>query len=283
MSKIHEIRKNSKNGKNATTDEAAENRKDNLTPNGVPGVSESATVSFNGAQATAKKGDRTFEPLTVEYIEKMVASLMRNPSISLKHKSPQFYADLQVRAELMSQAAKLATTPADTFVKTLMAEQVGGGALDASKLVRDAARQLLWLFSMDVQRDRRVASERDDSNDVSEEAYGKYPGGEERPAPPTEDEARIAYAEAHAWLSTLADLLPASEDERIYLNLENGLEYAQVNKPRQDGEANWVMIYDFEEALASQIVKNEATFAAKAARHVENNKAKFAALAAMVA
>lgn len=283
MGKIHEIKAKdkSKAAEKTTAEKAADNRCDNLTPNGVPGVSESATAGFNGAQPRAKV-DRAFEPLALVYIGKAVESMTRQPSLKLKQSSPQFYADLLVRRDLIKAALKASPTPAQAFVNTVMATQIGGGSLDATKLVRDLARQLLWIFAMDVARDRRVPSERDDSNDFSDAAFGPYPGGEEREMLPTEDEARIAFAEAHAWLAAIADLIPVDEDERIFLNLDKGLEFAQVNQPI-DGEANYVMIYDFEQALDEQIKKNEENFKARAERHVLANKAKFAALAALAA
>lgn len=283
MSKVHEIRKSkSKVAEKSTAEKAADNRCDNLTPNGVPGVNEAATAGFNGAQPSAK-ADRAFEPLAIDYIGRAVESMTRAPSLKLKSSSPQFYADLLVRRDLVKEAIKLTENDLPkAFVNVVMATQVGGGSLDAIKVVRDLSRQLLWIFAMDVQRDRRVASERDDSNDFAEEAFGKYPGGEERPPLPTEDEARIAYAEAHAWLSNIADLIPIDEDERVFLNLDKGLEYAQVNRP-VNGEANWVHLYDFEEALEHQLMANEESFKKRAERHVQANKAKFAALAALAA
>lgn len=255
---------------------------DNLTPNGVPGVDDTYSAAFNGAQS--KHDGRDFEPLAKDYIARVVESMLRMPSARLRQSSPQYYADLKVRRELIGEAMKGAgNNPSKAFVNALMATQVGGGSLDAVRLVRDAARQLLWIFAVDVQRDRRTAG--DDNREVTdfERAFGSYPGNDEEPEHPTEADARVAYAEAHAWLSSLADLIPVDEEERMFLALDKGLEYASLptGATGLDGKPEYENCYDFEQALEAQIAKNEESFKRRAERHVQATKEKFAALAAL--
>ena len=249
----------------------------------------------------APKG-QTMEPLTLQYIDAGVFSLTRAPSPNLKNEN--FKNDLLYWSTLAKQALKLAPNPSAALIA--MVQHVGSteGVLQAVRIIRSVMGQVLWQASVDIAKDRRppkhVLSENDlafaklDSmlnvarEDQLRESDDDAPSGldptraQDYVAPPTEDEAYDSLVEANAWLSSLAELLPADEDEAKFLGLSDGLEYTQ-RKVTQPWGDEYLPIHSPDEAVEYQIERNEESFAKRAARRIEARRDSFAALAKLCA
>jgi hypothetical protein len=213
----------------------------------------------------------TMNPLSKTYLAKAIQNLTRMPSPKLKD---DFRATLMHWRALALMALRTADEPT-AFVNVVLATVESEGSFDALRLIRNVGQQILWQASVDIQRDRRLASELEQNG---------FQDGEEDHIdadyvpPPVEDEAIDAFVEAHGWLSTLADQLPNDEDDRIRLGLEHGLEFTQI----QEGD-NWVRVYDVHVAIDLQLKKNVASMKRRDNDKVLARKGAMLALAKLAA
>lgn len=207
--------------------------------------------------------------LSIKYIEGAVTSLTRRPSPKLKE---SFRATLDHWRKL-TLVALVNTPAAQALINVVMALVETEGAFEARRLLSNVSGQVLWQASIDVQRDRRTASE-------AEETQSGFQDGEpdhvdaDAEIPPTEDDAVNALAEAHGWLSAIADLLPIDDGDRERLGLTDGLEVCK----RKEGD-EWRSVYDVDQAVEIQIAKNEESLRRRNAAKILARRDAFAALA----
>lgn len=254
--------------------------------------------------ATKSKG-RTMEPLTISYIEAGVNSLTRAPSPNLKNEN--FRADLLHWGMITKQALTLAPTPSAALIAVVQHVGSTEGTLMALRIIRSVMGQVLWQASVDIYKDRHPKPSQPKPMSENELVYAKLdsllnvprdmqlnetddeaPAGldptrdQDYVAPPTEAEAFDALVEANAWLGSIATLLIEDANEAEFFGLTDGLEYTQrkVTEPWGD---EYIPIHSAEEAVELQLLKNEESFAKRAARRIEARKDSFAALARLCA
>lgn len=249
----------------------------------------------------APVSNEKLSPLAREYVARAVESLTRTPSPNLK--SADFRATLLHWRAVAIQCLGATKSPAQALVVAIQAIASNEGTLQAKRLVDNVMGQALWNASVDI--DRAEYRENRTAGDVEQamrERIGAFADEELRhdstthPAgldperdpdyvePPTMEEAIEALVEVNAWLGMLADLLPADDTERLFLQLEGGLAYTQ-RKTTSDitGEDMYEPVTDVDEAVEIQRQKNKASFAARTARRMEAQKGTFAAIAKLAA
>ena len=232
------------------------------------------------SERSAPRESSGMDALAKQLIAEAVQSATRMPSPNLKNAG--FRATLMHRRQLLILALKTADEPT-AFCNVVCAIGQAEGGFEALRFVRDTGRQLLWQTSVHVARARRTQSE------VEETSSGYVGDGEpthedsDAVQAVTEDEALDSFAEAHAWLSNVADLLPVDEDDRIRLGLEDGLEFAQRRVVDGAGEVHWTRIYDLDEAIEYQLEQNVESMKRKDGAVIAKRKDAFKALAALAA
>jgi len=214
----------------------------------------------------------TMNPLAKTYLANAVSNLTRQPSSKLKD---DFRATLHHWRSLTIMALKTADEPT-ALVNVVLATVESEGTFDAMRLVRNVSQQLLWQASVDVQRDRRTASETTQSS--FQDGMDTHCDAD-TVIPPSEDEAVDALVEAHGWLSTIADLLPNDDEDRARLGIDGGLEYTQT---KQDDDT-WVRVYSVNEAIDLQLAKNIESMKRRDGQKVLQRKDAFIALAKLAA
>lgn len=240
-------------------------------------------------------------PLAREYVARSVESLTRTPSPNLK--SADFKATLMHWRAVMLQCLGATKSPASALVVAVQALASNEGTLMAKRLIDNVMGQALWNASVDIDRaDYRENRTAGDVEQSMRERVGAFADEEMRhdanthPAgldperdpdyvePPTADEARDALIEVNGWLGMIADLLPADDAEREFLQLTDGLAYTQCKSTSDlTGEDRWDAVNDVDEAVELQREKNKASFAARTARRIEAQKGTFAAIAKLAA
>lgn len=219
----------------------------------------------------AKHTDRRepLDKLAKGYLSQAVDSLRRVPATAL---SEQFRGRLLVYRHMIGRlvASGKAKGEAAIVVGVVGALAVdGAGKVDAIVFLRQVMGQIMWSASMDIARLRRPTRDRDETReapigmrDMSDHAdtIAGIAGPDTNPTAVLDEVDIYSSVESlHGFLSTVADTLADTEDERIYLRLESGLSYAdeRIDDANFPGGAKWEPVFDLDKAMDLQLVKNQ--------------------------
>jgi len=235
----------------------------------------------------------TLDGLARQYALKGLEAFQRTPSPNL---SDNFRAQLLHFRELIRELHNHKVTGLGrimaTMVGVLAIDQ--RGKIDAVSFLRQIMRQAVWQASTDIERWRRA------------EAKGtarRFGEDEDRPAPMgmegmsdhadaiqgvggsseavlfNEADCLAALIEVNGWLTAFADAICDDQNDRIYLGLEDGLQY--LDKPGLIA-GSWVGVYDPEEAIDLQLVKNREALAKRDADRAQRRRVQLAQLGALL-
>lgn len=253
------------------------------------------------SKAAEQLGQPRLVPLARNYLAQSIDAVCRIPSPNLKN--TEFRATLLHWRAVMLQSIAATKNHASAFTVAIQAIASSEGALQAKRLIDNVMGQSLWSATVDIGRARARADQTAGDVEMAlRERVGAFANEELRgdadpfpmgldPArdpdnvePPSEEEAIEALENVNAWLSMIADLLPADDAERQFLGLEDGLPYTQRKDTSDiDGETVYVAVHDINEALEIQLEKNKASFAARTAKRMAAQKDTFAAIARLAA
>ena len=230
--------------------------------------------------------------LAKQYVLKGFESLQRTPSPNL---SDAYRAQLLHLRSMVNQVHKAGVRGIGrltaTIVGVLAVDQ--RGKIDAISFLRQIMRQAVWQASVDIARyraaeakgTRRIGEDEDRDapygmqgmSDHSDAIAGVR--GSSEAVEVNEADAIAALVEVNGFLSAFADTLCDDENDRLYLGLEDGLSY--IDKPGLMA-GSWVGVYDVEEAIDIQLVKNQEGLAKRDADRAERRRAQLASLAAVL-
>jgi hypothetical protein len=232
-------------------------------------------------------------PYAKQLVLKGLESLQRIPSASL---SENYRSQLLWFRELTDQVHKAnirgETKILATIIGILAVDQ--RGKIDALSFLRHIMRQSVWQASVDTVRLRNAAKRTSGARPYGEDETRPAPMGMEGMSDHSDaiagvrgsseqveyDEDTIidGLTEVNGYLTTFADTLCDSENDRIYFALENGLQYIDVQGLVP---GSWVGVFDPVEAIDIQIVKNHESQGRRDAERTLRRRQALAELAAL--
>lgn len=268
-------------------------------------------AAFEAKPASAPK---TLSVLANKYIFDALEKASQDPSPKLRISAPEYFVELSGRARLL-RMAEAQVGMKQAFAMVVQATAIAG-AVNVYRLLSDLQRQITWMATMDIQKDRkgRKAVRPDVLDDDvfmrADEALRRQLGmveataetghqdglhHEERDppvgldrerdpdyvAPPTEHEVLDALVEVNAYLGVMLRAMLPDERDRAYVSADLGVPYT-TRVDEHNGDRTYVPIHDAAEAIEVQIAANKASMekrrreAAQAA--VKANAALFAML-----
>ena len=232
--------------------------------------------------------------LSKTYLAGAIDSLKRTPNLAL---SDQFRARLETYRVMVTELVRSGVKGEANIVVNVVSALAldGAGKVDAIVFLRQLMGQVLWQSSVQVARLRRPLRERDDQReppmgmaDMSDhsDAIQGMAGPDTNPNRViTEDDVFAAVMDVHGFLSTVADQLPDSDEEREYMRLDAGLSFCdeRVDDPAMPNGVRWEPVFDLDKAMDLQLVKNAEALKAKEQRNAERRAAQLRALGKLYA
>jgi len=229
-------------------------------------------------------------PLAKNYLAASLDSLCRIPNSAL---TEAFRARLNTFREFIGLVKKQGVkgeVPIIAAVVSVLAVD-GTGKIDAITMLRQLVGQVIWLGSMDITRinnrergrdEQRMAPAGMDNMSDHSDAIAGFVSPDTNPTAELTDELVFgAVLEVHGVLSTIADMLPDNEDERIYLRLESGLSYLdeRIEDPAMPGGYRYEPVHDIDKAMDIQHVRNAESMRKREIKQAETRTKRLAALA----
>jgi hypothetical protein len=252
-------------------------------PDTVPAPAPQPTVQ----QTTSLR----IEGLAKQYVLKGYESLQRTPSASLSDNYRSSLLHMRDIVNTIHKAGvKVIGRITATVVATLAVDQ--RGKIDAVSFLRQIMRQSVWQASVDIARYRRAESkaqrrfgEEDDARDAPYGMDGisdhsdaiQGVSGSSESVEFNEADIISALVEVNGFLSAFADTICDDANDRLYFGLESGLSY--IDKPGPMA-GQWVGVFDPDEAVDIQLIKNTESQMRRDAERTLRRKAQLAALAA---
>ena len=258
-----------------------------VNPDAEPAPSTALHIPPHTAVAT------TLDGLARQYALKGLEAFQRTPSPGL---SDNFRAQLLHFRELIKEVHNhnvrgLGRIMA-TMVTVLATDQ--RGKIDAVSFLRQIMRQTVWQASVDIDRWRRAEAKgtarkfgedgdrdaplgMDGMSDHSDAIQGV--AGSSESVLFNEADVMAALIEVNGFLSAFADAICDDQNDRIYLGLESGLQY--LDKPGLIA-GSWIGVFDPEEAVDIQLVKNREAMAKRDSERNTRRRTQLAMLGALL-